>query len=63
MSHSFPPIPEVLLTELEKLFPATYPDLKQPDRELYAKAGEGRVIEFLRRKFDEQNKGRLKRSP
>lgn len=63
MSQSFPPIPELLLTELEKIFPATYPDLKQPDRELYAKAGEGRVIQFLRHRFEEQNKGRLKRSP
>lgn len=63
MSQSFPPIPEVLLSELEKLFPPTYPDPKQPAAELWAKAGEGRVIQFLRNKFNEQNKGHLKRSP
>ncbi|CDN47559.1 Hypothetical protein RG540_CH13790 [Neorhizobium galegae bv. orientalis str. HAMBI 540] len=63
MSQSFPPIPEVLLTELEKNFPPSYPDLKQSERELWAKAGEGRVVQFLRFQFEEQNKGRLKRSP
>ncbi len=63
MSQSFPPIPELLLTELEKLFPPSYPDLNASEREPWAKAGEGRVINFLRRKFEEQNQTRTRRSP
>lgn len=63
MSQSIPPIPEGLLKELEKRFPPTYPDLSLSERELWAKAGEGRIIQFLRRQYNEQNEGRLKRSP
>ncbi len=63
MSQSFPPIPEALIKELEARFPPTYPDLKQNEREVWAKAGEGRVVQFLRHQFEEQHRGRLKRSP
>lgn len=63
LSQSFPPISEVLLRELEKRFSPVYPDLAKNDRELWAKAGEGRVIQFLRAKFEEQDRGRTRRSP
>ncbi|WP_296084199.1 hypothetical protein [uncultured Agrobacterium sp.] len=63
MSQQFPPISEVLLEELERRFPPTYPDLKLNERELWAKAGEGRVIQFLRTQFKEQTKGRIRKSP
>lgn len=59
----FPPIPEVLLEELERRFAPTYPDLKLDEREVWAKAGEGRVIQFLRHQFNQQDKGRMRRSP
>jgi hypothetical protein len=63
MSQQFPPIPEVLLKELERRFPPSYPDLKLDERELWAKAGEGRVIQFLRATFDEQDRTKMRRSP
>ncbi len=63
MSQPFPPISEVLLRELENMFPPSYPDLKMSDRELWAKAGEGRVIQFLQNMFREQNRTRMKRTP
>lgn len=62
MSQSFPPISQVLLEELERRFPPTYPDLKLDERELWAKAGEGRVIQFLRSRFDEQDGTRMRKS-
>ena len=63
MSQQFPPIPETLLKELEACFPPAYPDLAKTERELWAKAGEGRVIQFLRATFEEQNKVRIRRTP
>lgn len=63
MANQFPPIPKTLLEELERRFPPSYPDLSKNERELWAKAGEGRVIQFLRTQFDEQNETRIRRNP
>ncbi|MRN66397.1 hypothetical protein [Brucella sp. 10RB9213] len=63
MKDQFPPIPEALVTELEKRFPPFYPSLAQNERELWMKGGEGRIIQFLRHKFNEQQGDRIRRKP
>lgn len=50
-----PPIPENLLNFLDKAFPEKCPDLDAPDREVWARAGERRVVRFLKRQFALQN--------
>lgn len=51
-----PDIPKALLEELERRFPDRAPELSLSDREVWAKAGEARLIRFLRHQFDEQNR-------
>jgi hypothetical protein len=52
----FPPIPEALLKQLEKRFPDHVPAADCPIDEVRAKAGEQRVVRFLRSEFERQNK-------
>ena len=64
MADQYPPIPKALLEDLERRFAPTYPDpTKDDERQLWAKAGEGRVVSFLRAKFEEQNETRTRRNP
>jgi hypothetical protein len=63
MNDQFPPIPEALITELEKRFPPIYPSLAQNERDLWMKGGEGRIIQFLRCQFKEQQGSRIRRKP
>lgn len=42
-----------LLDALDKLYPARGPDPRDSDREIWMKAGERRVIEVLRAKYQE----------
>ena len=51
-----PPIPENLLNFLNRRFPEKCPDLDDSDREIWARTGERRVIRFLKRQFDLQQK-------
>lgn len=44
---------EDFLDALEELYPARPPDPKDTDREIWMKAGERRVVEVLRAKFNE----------
>lgn len=50
-----PPIPREILEYLERIFPDKAPDLSDSDREVWAKAGEQRVIRKLRAEFSIQN--------
>jgi len=60
----YPPIPRALLEDLEQRFPPRYPDLKtDSDRDVWAKAGEGRVIQFLRAMYEDQNNTRIRKNP
>lgn len=42
-----------LLDTLESLYPARPPDPKDTEREIWMKAGERRLVEVLRAKFEE----------
>lgn len=44
---SIPFIDPLLLSALDRLFPQRCPDPKDPEREIWMKAGERRVVEFL----------------
>lgn len=55
LSKPFPDIPAALIERLEAQFPDRAPSLEDSDREVWAKAGEARLIRFLRNKFDEQD--------
>ena len=52
--HEFPHITRALLAELEERFPARYPNLDWPDREIWYRAGQRSVVDFLIQLFDEQ---------
>ncbi|MBN9346621.1 MAG: hypothetical protein J0I48_10555 [Devosia sp.] len=59
----FPTISEQLLRALEVRFPDRAPELTTPDREVWAQAGEARLIRFLRAKFDEQSETITRKNP
>jgi hypothetical protein len=43
-----------LLTALDRVFPLLPPDLDDSERKIFAAAGSRRVIDFMRRQFDER---------
>jgi len=45
--ENLPIIPSNLLDALDKLYPDRYPDLSCPEREVWFKAGQRSVIDFL----------------
>jgi hypothetical protein len=51
----FPPVPDVLLRELEVRIPEKCPELSFTDREIWFYAGQRAVVRLLKEKFDEQN--------
>ena len=55
----FPPISLDLLTALQAAFPERSPEPGDEHAELMVRAGEARVVRFLRRKFNEQNENVL----
>lgn len=57
----FPDIPAALLEYLERCFPDRFPDPKLPERELWMKGGEVRLVRLLRHRFDQQNGGARRR--
>lgn len=52
--EEFPPVISALVRELERLFPNKRPDLKETDREVWFKAGQASVVEFLRGQYAAQ---------
>lgn len=47
-----PLLSPVLIEELRKRFPNQVPDISTPDREVWAKVGEQRLLAFLQAEFD-----------
>lgn len=52
----FPPVPEVLVHTLERLFPNKCPELNASNRQVWYDAGAVSVVSFLRHCFEEQQK-------
>jgi hypothetical protein len=52
--HAFPHVTKALLKELEDRFPARYPGLEWKDREIWYRAGQRSVVDFLADLFNEQ---------
>lgn len=52
-----------LLEELDKMYPQRCPDPKDPEREVWMKAGERRAIDVLWAKFNEANENILRNVP
>ena len=50
----FPLIPLPLLKALEDLYPNRCPDLNTPDREIWFKAGQAAVVQFLKTQYERQ---------
>jgi len=46
-------IPPKLVQDLEKLFPDKSPDMKDSDREVWYKAGQSSVVEFLKMEMED----------
>lgn len=47
-NDKFPSVPLALLEALEARFPDKSPDIKTPDREVWAQVGNSQVVRFLR---------------
>ena len=56
--EQFPSVTEALLNRLDRLYPAACPAMTDPDRLIWIKAGQRSVVEFLRSRFEEQQKER-----
>ena len=54
-----PPIDEALVRELDKRFPAKYPDLATPDREVWYRAGQRALVDYLIEHYRKQNEDDL----
>ncbi len=52
--HAFPRITKALMAELEERFPPRYPGLDWKDREIWFRAGQRSVVDFLAELFNEQ---------
>lgn len=53
-STPFPRVTKALLKDLDERFPARYPSLDWTDREIWYRAGQRSVIEFLLDRFEAQ---------
>ncbi len=60
-ADKFPPVPEVLLKELDGRIPEKCPELSFTDREIWFYAGQRAVVRLLKEKFEEQNETILKK--
>jgi len=54
LMEQFPHITKALLKELEERFPARYPALDWSDREIWYRAGQRAVVDFLKDRFSDQ---------
>lgn len=59
MDH-LPVVPKDLLDALEVRFPERCPEPEWSDREIWIRAGERRVVRFLKRVFEQQNENILR---
>lgn len=59
LDKKFPPVPKVILEELEKRFPDICPEPTLSNDEIRFKQGQVSVIRFLRTTFDFQNRNIL----
>jgi len=61
MKQQLPPIRNLpnlsssLIKKLDELYPKRFPDLSWNDREIWFKAGQRSVVDFLQQAYDEQN--------
>lgn len=51
---AFPPVPDVLVQALERLFPDRCPEIDTPDRHVWHYAGQVAVVRYLRHQYEEQ---------
>ncbi len=51
-----PPIDKVLVEELDRRFPGVYPDISWSDREIWFRAGQRNLVEFLLEHHRKQHK-------
>jgi hypothetical protein len=58
-AETLPPVTERLVTGLEELFPNTRPELSETDREVWFKAGQVSVVQFLRDVHERQKESHL----
>lgn len=56
---NFPNVNELMVKELDKLFPLRSPDVSWPERRIWIEVGQRRVIDFLIEKMKEQNENVL----
>ena len=54
LMEQFPHITKALLKELEERFPARSPALDWSDREIWYRAGQRAVVDFLKDRFSDQ---------
>jgi len=54
LAADMPPIDAVLVAALEHRFPARYPDIAWTDREIWLRAGQRSLVEFLHQHYNKQ---------
>lgn len=57
--HPFPHIPKPLLDELDRRYPERSAEPDWSDRDVWLRAGERRVVRFLKEQFRRQNENLL----
>tara|TARA_B110000211_G_C13973489_1_gene506079 strand:- start:27 stop:245 length:219 start_codon:yes stop_codon:yes gene_type:complete len=55
LEDTFPAVTKALVDQLEALYPDRCPDITDPDRLIWLKAGQRSVITFLSSRYREQN--------
>jgi len=53
--RNVPDLSSSLIKSLDELYPTRFPDLSWSDREIWFKAGQRNVVDFLKKTYDEQN--------
>tara|TARA_R100000664_G_C2731493_1_gene121943 strand:+ start:541 stop:750 length:210 start_codon:yes stop_codon:yes gene_type:complete len=53
--RNVPDLSSSLIKKLDELYPKRFPDLSWSDREIWFKAGQRNVVDFLKKVHDEQN--------
>ena len=53
--RKLPNLSRSLIKILGELYPKRFPDLSWSDREIWFKAGQRNVVDFLQEEYDEQN--------
>lgn len=51
-----PPIPKALADKLEEYYPVAMPNLTDPDRLIFFKAGQVDVVRFIRQEYEFQQR-------